>query len=240
MSEESRLGREQIETAYALKQVITAGVRVFYYLEDRERTLDSPTDKILLAVSGFADEVEREKARQRTYDAMRRKAEAGHVTGGVVFGYDNVRVNGHVERQIHATEAAVVRRISEQYARGDNARRIALALNPEGAAAPTPRRTGRPRAWSASTVAAILTRPLYKARSSGTGARSATPGGYDSRAVAPPPSGCAARSRRCAPFPSCSGRPSRGREPRPARPTCARPTGSSGAGRRAASRASTS
>ena len=40
MSEESRLGREQIETAYLLKQLITAGVRVFYYLEDRERTLE--------------------------------------------------------------------------------------------------------------------------------------------------------------------------------------------------------
>jgi len=46
MSEESRLGREAIETAWALKQIITAGVRVFYYLEDRERTLDSPTDKL--------------------------------------------------------------------------------------------------------------------------------------------------------------------------------------------------
>src|SRR5262245_34207312 len=49
MSEESRLGREAIETAYALKQLITAGVRVFFYLEDRERTLDSPTDKLLLS-----------------------------------------------------------------------------------------------------------------------------------------------------------------------------------------------
>jgi DNA invertase Pin-like site-specific DNA recombinase len=28
MSQESRLGREQIETAYALKQIITAAVRV--------------------------------------------------------------------------------------------------------------------------------------------------------------------------------------------------------------------
>ena len=42
MSEESRLGREAIETAYALKQLVQAGVRVFFYLEDRERTLDSP------------------------------------------------------------------------------------------------------------------------------------------------------------------------------------------------------
>jgi DNA invertase Pin-like site-specific DNA recombinase len=42
MSEESRLGREAIETAYALKQHVAAGVRVFFNLEDHERTLDSP------------------------------------------------------------------------------------------------------------------------------------------------------------------------------------------------------
>jgi site-specific DNA recombinase len=61
MSEESRLGREAIETAYALKQLVQAGVRVFFYLEDRERTLDSPTDKVLLSLTTFADELEREK-----------------------------------------------------------------------------------------------------------------------------------------------------------------------------------
>jgi DNA invertase Pin-like site-specific DNA recombinase len=79
MSEESRLGREAIETAYALKQLVQAGVRVFFYLEDPERTLDSPTDKIMLSLTTFADELEREKARQPTADAMTRKARAGHV-----------------------------------------------------------------------------------------------------------------------------------------------------------------
>ncbi len=63
MSEESRLGREAIETAYALKQLVTAGVRVFFYLEDRERTLDGPMDKVMLSLTTFADELEREKAR---------------------------------------------------------------------------------------------------------------------------------------------------------------------------------
>jgi DNA invertase Pin-like site-specific DNA recombinase len=77
MSEESRLGREAIETAYALKQIIQAGVRVFFYLEDRERTLSGPTDKLLLSVTAFADELEREKARQRVTDTMLRKARAG-------------------------------------------------------------------------------------------------------------------------------------------------------------------
>ena len=77
MSEESRLGREAIETAYALKQLVQVGVRVWFYLEGRERTLDSPTDKIMLSLTAFADELEREKARLRTCDAMRRKALAG-------------------------------------------------------------------------------------------------------------------------------------------------------------------
>src|SRR5204862_2856526 len=87
------------------KQLIQAGVRVFFYLEDRERTLDSPTDKIMMSLTAFADELEREKARQRTYDAMLRKAKAGHVTGGRVFGYDNHRIDGaHVERRINEDE----------------------------------------------------------------------------------------------------------------------------------------
>src|SRR5262252_3818287 len=66
MSEESRLGREAIETAYALKQLIDAGVRVFFYLEDRERTLDSAMDKVMLSLTTFAAELEREKGSQRT------------------------------------------------------------------------------------------------------------------------------------------------------------------------------
>src|SRR5678809_344159 len=39
MSEESRLGREAIETAFALKTLVTAGVQVWFYLDDRQRTL---------------------------------------------------------------------------------------------------------------------------------------------------------------------------------------------------------
>ena len=167
MSEESRLGRESIETAYALKQLVQAGVRVFFYLEDHERTLDSPTDKIMLSLTAFADELEREKARQRTYDAMQRKARAGQVTGGAVFGYRNREVVGgdgrrsHVEREIDDAQAAVVRRIFELCATGSGKMAIAKQLNAE--AAPAPRaQQGRPHAWARSSVRAVLYRELYR------------------------------------------------------------------------------
>jgi DNA invertase Pin-like site-specific DNA recombinase len=167
MSEESRLRREAIETAYALKQLITSGVRVFFYLEDRERTFDSPIDKLLMSVTAFADELEREKARQRVYDAMTRKARAGHVTGGRVFGYNNLEVLGasgqrsHVERRINENEAIVVRHIFEMCAAGAGLTRTAKALNEEHLPAPRPQ-LGRPIGWAHTSVREVLFRELYR------------------------------------------------------------------------------
>src|SRR5215470_5038730 len=162
MSEESRLGREQIETAYALKQITDAGVRVFFYLEDRERTLDSAMDKVMLSLTNFASEMEREKARQRTYDAMLRKAKALHVTGGKVYGYDNVEVLGpdgvrqSVTRRINEEQAAVLRRIFELYASGTGMVTIAHRLNEEGVKPP------RGRGWAPSGIREMLHRSLYR------------------------------------------------------------------------------
>jgi DNA invertase Pin-like site-specific DNA recombinase len=169
--DESRLGREQIETAYALKQLTRAGVRVFCYLSDRERTLDTPVEKAMLALETMSDEMERDKARQRTHDAMRRKFEQGHVTGGQCFGYRNVDVTTpgpdgrpkrqYVRREIHTEEAAIVRRIFERCAAGDGLKAITKRLNAEGVLAPRAQR-GRPRAWAPSSVRAILTREVYR------------------------------------------------------------------------------
>jgi DNA invertase Pin-like site-specific DNA recombinase len=160
VSELSRLGREQLETGCALKQLSQAGVRVFAYLENREIVLDSATDKFLMSAVSFAAELEREKARQRTFDAMQRKARAGYVTGGVCFGYHNVRVGSHTERVIDDAEAAVVRRIFSLCVAGKGVKTIAKLLNAEGAPAPAPQR-GRPRGWASSSVRAVLYRRTY-------------------------------------------------------------------------------
>ncbi len=167
VSELSRLGREQLETGYAVKQFAQAGVRIFSYLDDREVVLDSPTDKFLLSAMNFGAEIEREKAQQRQVDAMMRKARAGHVTGGRVFGYDNVDVAGpdgrrsHVERRMNDGEAAVVRRIFDLCAAGHGYTNIAKTLNADRAPAPRAQR-GWPAAWSPSSVNDVLHRELYR------------------------------------------------------------------------------
>jgi site-specific DNA recombinase len=169
MSEESRLGRESIETLYALKCILTAGCRVFYYLDKRERpALHDPLAKIQAQVLAFVDEMEHQRSSTRTHDALLARAQRGQVTGGRTFGYQNQAVLGpdgrrsHVARVIDETEAAVVREIFARCAAGHGLRTIARQLNDEGAVAPMPRRAGRPRGWAPSSVREVLYRQLYR------------------------------------------------------------------------------
>jgi hypothetical protein len=96
-----------------------AGVRVFFYLEDRERTLDTAIEKVMLGLTNFAAEMEREKAQQRTRDAMTGMAKRGAVTGGKLYGYDTVtEPAGTLTRVINKDQAEVVRRMYRWYADG--------------------------------------------------------------------------------------------------------------------------
>jgi site-specific DNA recombinase len=169
MSEESRLGRARIETEYNLKQIIDAGVRVFYYLDGREARLDDATSSFLESVRLYAAEVEREKGSQRTKDALLQRAKAGYVASGKVYGYDNVEVFSppsldgvgkrlHVVRRINQEQAATIRRIFELCASGKGLTRIAKTLNSEHVAPPRNDSKG----WAPTAIREMLHRPLYR------------------------------------------------------------------------------
>jgi site-specific DNA recombinase len=170
--DESRLGRESIEVSSLLKLISVAGVVTYCYLDDKAVHLDTPTDKVMLALRGFTDESERTRGAQRTHDAMVRKAKAGHVTGGRVYGYDNIEIlsglldaygrpkRDHVERRVNEEQATVVRRIFRLCADGKGMVSIARRLNDEGL--PAPRNSqGRRISWSPSSVRSLLFRRLY-------------------------------------------------------------------------------
>ncbi len=152
-------------------------------MTDHQLTFDSPLDKFMLQASSFADDIERWRAQQRTYDAMLRKAMAGYVTGGRRFAYDNVEVlsgiigpdgrpkRSHVELKINDVEAAVVVKIFEYCAGGKGYTSIAKLLNDEGLPCPRPN-PGRPRAWAPSSVREILFRlPSQKCQGRGSSAQ---------------------------------------------------------------------
>jgi site-specific DNA recombinase len=163
LTDKDRLGREQYETAYVLKKIDEAGVEVWEVNYARRINLDSPIDRFLVSAMGFAAEMERGQASIRTASKFRQKAEAGHVTGGRCYGYDNVEVKTasgkrqHVVRHINEAEADVVRRIFGLVAEGAGFKRIAKALNAEGVAPPR-----HAQGWAPTAIREIVHRSVYR------------------------------------------------------------------------------
>ncbi|MCC6766163.1 MAG: recombinase family protein [Deltaproteobacteria bacterium] len=166
------------------RDLFEAGVKIFY-LEDTEERLDTPEHRFVMAARAFASEMEREKAKQRTRDALLARAKQGLVTGGVVFGYRNVPVHtgtdasgnpvrAYVRYEIEPDEAAVVRGIFEMYTDGYGLKKITKTLNDDPAFAAErrryfdDRRVPPPRkgsgSWAPSCVNAILRRDRYRGR----------------------------------------------------------------------------
>src|SRR5262249_47217983 len=138
------------------------------YLSDAPISLADETSEIHTIFNSLAASFERRRARQRTYDALRRRAEAGAVTGGWCFGYQNVRNGqGYVQRVIDQVEAATERRIFTLYAEGDGLTRIAKQLNRDGVPAPR----GGTGSWAPTAVRDILRRPYMPGVRSGTARR---------------------------------------------------------------------
>jgi site-specific DNA recombinase len=156
--DQSRLGREQDEVPLVLRRLTQAGVRIFCYLTDTEIKRSTAVEKFQTSAIAFVDEMAREQGRQRTKDAMVRKARHGHVAGGVVYGYRNVRHGDHVERVIDPDQAAVIRRIFEACAVGKGFVRSARALNGDGIPGP------RGRSWAPTAIREMLYRDLYAGR----------------------------------------------------------------------------
>lgn len=157
-----RLSRRDGDEAIGELKAITArGVAVWFYADGTPFRFGTFADNTLSFLRAeFAAEYRR-ACSAKTREALVRKAQLGHVTGGRVFGYDNARVNSHSERVVNEREAAVVRQVYRLYAAGAGLPTIAHTLNAEGA--PHPRaQQGRPDGWCPSSVREVLRRPLYR------------------------------------------------------------------------------
>jgi site-specific DNA recombinase len=157
-----RFGRNARQTMLALNTLMDVGVTIWDYSNGQAVDLDSFEGEMMTFMKARFAQQYRDQVRKHTKDAMRQKAEAGYVTGGKLFGYDNVRLaKGQTTRVVNEAEAAVVRTIYARFAEGDGLRTIALALNTSGALSPRAQQ-GRPNGWSSSSVREVLQRPVYR------------------------------------------------------------------------------
>jgi len=185
ISELSRIGREQSQTANVLANLQAKGVQIFLYLTKEELKFETAIDKVMVSLVSFAAELEREKSSQRSRDALERKARKGFNTGGACYGCSNVQVfntNGkgekvksHTDYEINPEEAEVIQSIFRMYVDGYGLKRIALTLNGDNkyldlnrrffnGKSPTPIQQGQKRgtgSWCPSVIKGMLSRKRY-------------------------------------------------------------------------------
>jgi site-specific DNA recombinase len=157
-----RFGRNANKTMVALNTLADLGVSIWDYSTGLAVDLDSFEGEMMTFMKARFAQQYRDQVRKHTTSAMRQKAEQGLVTGGKVFGYDNVRLaKGQTTRTVNTAEAAVVRDIYTRYADGAGLRTIALGLNRTKALSPRAQ-LGRPNGWSSTSVREVLQRPIYR------------------------------------------------------------------------------
>jgi DNA invertase Pin-like site-specific DNA recombinase len=133
--EQSRLGRDQIDTMVLIRDIEEAGVEIWSTRDGRRITLSDDTSKLLASLEAWRDESERKKTATRVRDAAKTRFERGYVVGGRVYGYKNERLPGvktAARLVVNQEQAQVVRRIFRMAADGLGLSRIAHQLNAEG------------------------------------------------------------------------------------------------------------
>jgi DNA invertase Pin-like site-specific DNA recombinase len=129
--------------------------------------------KVQLTVKGLFNELYLDDLREKTHRGLAGRVARGMSAGGRIFGYRTAPVadeNGDTRRhsaparfEIEPGEAAIVRRIFADHARGQSLAAVAHALNREGVPFPakdTKRGPAR-RGWAVSTIQVILHNEKY-------------------------------------------------------------------------------
>lgn len=151
MRDESRLGGDTYRTGLVIQDLADVNVGIVHYISDELVIIDNAVDKFLVSARNFASELEREKISSRTHEHLMQKAKAGKAAGGISYGY-GIANQFYV---VNESQAAIVRRIFDEYAGGAGMRSIAQQLNHDGIASP------RGGIWLPSALRALLKNPRY-------------------------------------------------------------------------------
>ena len=153
----SRLSRDSIESARAVKRLTFAGVRLIGVSDGVDTGRKS--HKADVGLRGLMSELYLDDLAEKTHRGLTGRALQGASAGGLPYGY---RVAGTGRREVDPEQAAVVRRVFTEFAAGRSPRAIAAGLNADGVP------SARGSTWAATALRGdvrrgigMLVNPIY-------------------------------------------------------------------------------
>jgi site-specific DNA recombinase len=157
-----RLARVYAYQVIVLDELARHGVSVLF--ADAPAIDDDPQARLLTQVQGVIAEYERAKIAERYRRGKLWRSRAGDVISWKApYGYRRLArsAEGPPRLEVYEPEAAVVRRIFDDYvAGGHSTREITRRLNADGVATPT----GKRAVWGTSTIGRLLRNEAYIGR----------------------------------------------------------------------------
>ncbi|WP_072856648.1 recombinase family protein [Loktanella atrilutea] len=133
-----RLSRDQEDLSGIHKRLRFAGISIF-------AVHDGQADVMKIGLQGLMGEMFLQQLREKTHRGLKGRVHSGQSAGGKSYGYATVPGQpGHLT--IKEDEAAIVRRIYDEFGAGRSPRHIVADLNAEGITPP------RGATWNASTI----------------------------------------------------------------------------------------
>ena len=158
----SRLSRDHIECAQAIRRLKFIGVRIIGVSDGTDTAREG--HKLDIGMRGLISEIHNDELARKTHRGLMGQALDGYSAGGLAFGYRSAHDGQGFKRSIDAEQAQWVRLIFERYAAGSSPRAIADELNALKVASP------RGGSWSHTAIypdskgVGMLGNPLYNGR----------------------------------------------------------------------------
>ena len=157
----SRIARNERDFFELLDDLQAAGARAISV--STRQSLDELSERFQSVISAY----DRQRIAVGTRRGLKARARGAKATGGLAYGYTTEPcVEGGRRIIVKPAEAAVVRRIFEEYANGQGLKALAHALNAEQIPAPTPRgvrgKEGAAPSWAPTSVREMLRNDLYR------------------------------------------------------------------------------
>jgi DNA invertase Pin-like site-specific DNA recombinase len=143
-----RLGRKLADVADLHDRLSFCGIKI-------HTVATGPVTQLHIGMLGTMAQLYLSDLREKVWRGQLGRARQGRIPGGLAYGYKVIAArdaSGGGRRQIDETEAAVVRRIFQDYAAGVSPRTIAKRLNDEGVPGPSGRE------WRDTTIRGQLDR----------------------------------------------------------------------------------
>ncbi|MDZ7735911.1 MAG: recombinase family protein [Gammaproteobacteria bacterium] len=157
-----RLARNLGEQERIVEQLEYAGIRLVGYSDGYDST--SKTRIITRGMRGIINAVYIDDLREKTHRGLAGQFERGLFAGGISYGYRTIKVKRGHQLRIDTKQAAIVRRIFDEFAGGAPYKSIVAGLNADGIPAP------RGGTWTVSAIygnpgrgTGILNNELYNA-----------------------------------------------------------------------------